>query len=226
MRDIGKNIKALRQEKNLTQEALAERLFVTRQTVSNYENGKTRPDVDMIMKIAQVLDTDANAVFYGLPAPPERKSTYRRLIFSAVLLGAVVAIFLVLLPLERRLQQRYIISLTLVLYGFLAPVIALIFGWLLLHGLSMLLRFKELEGNWVKYARCALLVFLCILLLFTLLITVPAVFRLKLSNVPLLISTCCYGVLLLNTKATAFYALLGAALRLFDFPRDHAKPFF
>lgn len=39
MRDIGKNIKYLREEKHLTQDQLAERLFVTRQTVSNYETG-------------------------------------------------------------------------------------------------------------------------------------------------------------------------------------------
>lgn len=39
MRDIGKNIRDLRQQSHLTQEELAERLFVTRQTISNYENG-------------------------------------------------------------------------------------------------------------------------------------------------------------------------------------------
>ena len=39
MRDIGKNLKQLREQKGLKQEQLAELLFVTRQTVSNYENG-------------------------------------------------------------------------------------------------------------------------------------------------------------------------------------------
>ena len=39
MRDIGKNIRDLRIVQNLTQDQLAEKLFVTRQTVSNYENG-------------------------------------------------------------------------------------------------------------------------------------------------------------------------------------------
>ena len=35
MRDIGKNIRDLRQQSRLTQDELAERLFVTRQTISN-----------------------------------------------------------------------------------------------------------------------------------------------------------------------------------------------
>ena len=55
MRDIGKNIRDLRQQKHLTQEELAEQLFVTRQTVSNYENGRTRPDVDQILRLAEIF---------------------------------------------------------------------------------------------------------------------------------------------------------------------------
>ena len=58
MRDIGKNIRDLRQMLLLTQEELAEQLFVTRQTVSNYENGRTRPDVDQILRLAEIFDTD------------------------------------------------------------------------------------------------------------------------------------------------------------------------
>lgn len=39
MRDIGKNIRAARIRQGITQDTLAEKLFVTRQTVSNYETG-------------------------------------------------------------------------------------------------------------------------------------------------------------------------------------------
>lgn len=210
MRDIGKNIKELRQKKDLTQEEFAELLFVTRQTVSNYENGKTRPDVDMILKIAQVLDTDANTVFYGLPRPTEKKRAYRALISGAILLGSLVAIFLLLLPLEASLQRRYIISLTLFLRALLAPVIALVFGWLLLHSLSLAAAFKSPQARWFPRAGRIVLCALCILLLFTLLFIFPIF-----SNLPRFVSACCYSVLILNTKATPVYALLGMALRLF-----------
>lgn len=39
MRDIGKNIRALRVRRGLSQDQLAESLHVTRQTISNYETG-------------------------------------------------------------------------------------------------------------------------------------------------------------------------------------------
>lgn len=51
MRDIGKNIRDLRERAKLTQDALAKQLCTTRQTISNYERGKTRPDVEQILCI-------------------------------------------------------------------------------------------------------------------------------------------------------------------------------
>ena len=68
MRDIGKNIRDLRTKQNMTQDELAEKLFVTRQTVSNYETGRSRPDVEMLTNIAEALNTDPNTLLYG-PAP-------------------------------------------------------------------------------------------------------------------------------------------------------------
>ena len=65
MRDIAKNIRDARIKSNLTQDELAEKLFVTRQTVSNYETGKSRPDIDMLFSIAEVLGTDVNILLYG-----------------------------------------------------------------------------------------------------------------------------------------------------------------
>ena len=93
MRDIGKNIKMLREEQNMTQDFLAEKLFVTRQTISNYENGKSRPDVDMIVKIGEILDTDANTVIYGITKNEGGKYTGLRFVISTIvviLLGVIL----------------------------------------------------------------------------------------------------------------------------------------
>ena len=100
MRDIGKNIRQLRIQKNMTQDELAAALFVTRQTVSNYETGRSRPDVEMLTQIAEVLGTDANCVLYGPPIPPDRKAMNRK---TAVYLVLTVVLGIGLLALTAAL---------------------------------------------------------------------------------------------------------------------------
>ena len=88
--NIGKNIKAIRQTKGMTQNDLANALYVTRQTVSNYENGRSQPDLDMLLKIAEILETDVNAVIYGPPIPQSKKTAYK---WAAASSGATAICF-------------------------------------------------------------------------------------------------------------------------------------
>ena len=80
MRDIGKNIRAARVRRGLTQEELAERLHVSRQTVSNYETGRSRPDVEMLLRAAEQLGVDVQVLLYGEPLRPERRREICRLL--------------------------------------------------------------------------------------------------------------------------------------------------
>ena len=50
--ELGKRISEIRKDHNLTQEDLASRYNVTRQTISNWENGKTYPDLDTLVRIS------------------------------------------------------------------------------------------------------------------------------------------------------------------------------
>ena len=50
--EIGKNISKIRKENKLTQDDLAEKYCVTRQTISNWENGKSYPDLETLVKIS------------------------------------------------------------------------------------------------------------------------------------------------------------------------------
>lgn len=54
---LNENIKSLRKNKGLTQDELASRLNVVRQTVSKWEKGLSVPDAEMLQKIAEVFDT-------------------------------------------------------------------------------------------------------------------------------------------------------------------------
>lgn len=97
MANIEKNIRTLRTANKMTQDDLAEKLFVSRQTISNYETGKSNPDIDMLIKIAEILNSDVNTLIYGLPESSENKKKYLKLILSCtftLLLGIVSFVLL------------------------------------------------------------------------------------------------------------------------------------
>ena len=74
MRDISKNIREVRLRRGMSQEQLAEALHVTRQTISNYETGRSRPDVETLTLLAQALEADVRELLYGPVVSPRRRS--------------------------------------------------------------------------------------------------------------------------------------------------------
>lgn len=54
--EIGKCLKDARLKENLTQEDIAEKLGVSRQTISSWENGKSYPDIASIIKISDIFN--------------------------------------------------------------------------------------------------------------------------------------------------------------------------
>lgn len=59
---LKENIKTLRRSKGLSQEELAVRLNVVRQTVSKWENGLSVPDSDMLIALSQVFETPVSVL--------------------------------------------------------------------------------------------------------------------------------------------------------------------
>lgn len=68
---LSETIKTLRKQKGLTQEELAIRLNVVRQTVSKWEKGLSVPDAVQLQKLAEVLETDV-ASLLGTPVTAPR----------------------------------------------------------------------------------------------------------------------------------------------------------
>ena len=58
MSEVGKRLRSRRVALRMTQDELAARLFVTRQTISNYERGLSEPDLDTLQRLASLLETD------------------------------------------------------------------------------------------------------------------------------------------------------------------------
>ena len=68
---LNENIKAIRKSKGLSQEELALKLNVVRQTVSKWENGLSVPDSDMLIVISEVLETPVSTLLGETVAEPK-----------------------------------------------------------------------------------------------------------------------------------------------------------
>ena len=60
--EIWKILKTLREKHNLTQDQLAERVMVTRQAVSRWENGETQPNTDTLKLLSKEFDVSINTL--------------------------------------------------------------------------------------------------------------------------------------------------------------------
>ena len=66
---IGTFLKTLRKEKNLSQEQIADKFFVSVRTISRWENGNTLPDISVLIELADFYNIDIRDLLRG-----ERKS--------------------------------------------------------------------------------------------------------------------------------------------------------
>ena len=62
---FGKNIVYYRKKQKITQEELAERLYVSRQTISRWENDSILPDVETIIKLCELFDCNMDTLVRG-----------------------------------------------------------------------------------------------------------------------------------------------------------------
>ena len=68
---LSENIKAIRKAKGLSQEELAAKLNVVRQTISKWEQGLSVPDSDLLIAIAQALETPVSTLLGETVTEPE-----------------------------------------------------------------------------------------------------------------------------------------------------------
>ncbi len=108
---LSENIKNLRKEKGMSQEELAERLGVVRQTVSKWEQNLSVPDSEMLIKIAEIFEVSVSSLLgetveikdtkselaeisqrlENLNAMmAERNSRTRRILFRVVAVGLII----------------------------------------------------------------------------------------------------------------------------------------
>ena len=98
--EIGNTIRNLRTESEMSQEELAEKVFVSRQTISNWENDKFYPDVQSLAIIADIFGTSIDDLVKGDLSMMEMKTAgqhARLLKRDAVIYTALLAIALLVM---------------------------------------------------------------------------------------------------------------------------------
>ena len=155
---FGEKLQKLRARAGLSQDQLAEALHVTRQTVSNYETGRSRPDIEMLTVLSEALNADVKEILYG---PADREAHVRRLRRLAV--SAVVTALLGSLEAAGRawgqqlMQESYIVSVSYLVVFLVHPLFYLLLGWTLARGCLVLLRADPPTRRWAVWVRWVLL---------------------------------------------------------------------
>ena len=70
--DFGAQMKKLRTSRKLTQEQVAQKLNVSRQTVSSWENNRNLPDLEMVVLIARIFDVSLDNLILGDPTMTDK----------------------------------------------------------------------------------------------------------------------------------------------------------
>ena len=68
---FAENLRALRKAKGLSQEELAARLHVVRQTISKWEQGRSVPDAELLLSLSEVLETPVSTLLGETVVEPE-----------------------------------------------------------------------------------------------------------------------------------------------------------
>ena len=161
MGDIGKNIRQQRIQKNMTQDDLAARIHATRQTVSNYETGRSRPDVDMLPLLSEALECEVEQLLKGEITPRIDPQERKRLLWSAGITAVLIALSCLLHGVfAPKLQERYTIPLfanyAILLCLFLWPVAL---GWTIIQAVLALRLLRPRRSRWVHWFLFTFVVF-------------------------------------------------------------------
>lgn len=122
---IGDKLKEARLKKNMTQEEVAEKIFVSRQSISNWENNKTYPDIGNVIALSDLYDVSLDELLKGsdnfmkhLEESTDLVKSNKKLIgliILALIIVVAMALFTEFMP--ERLNMVDIFTLSIILTG-------------------------------------------------------------------------------------------------------------
>ncbi|MDY2927659.1 helix-turn-helix domain-containing protein [Anaerococcus sp.] len=122
---IGDKLKEARLKKNMTQEEVAEKIFVSRQSISNWENNKTYPDIGNVIALSDLYEISLDELLKGsdnfmkhLEESTDLVKSNKKLIgiiILALITMIIIALFTEFMP--ERLNMVAIFTLSIILTG-------------------------------------------------------------------------------------------------------------
>lgn len=151
---VGTNIKQFRKAKGMSQDTLAEALFVTRQTVSNYETGHSNPDLDMLQRIADTLQVELTWLLYGRPVTAEKQASKKKTVILVILFGVFCLVTIPLWHYTRGLMQRtFMAAPHMMVRLVLMPVTMGLLGAMLIQLIDYFVGIGKRKGRFLKIGR-------------------------------------------------------------------------
>ena len=89
---VGNLIKKLRKDNNLTQKELADKLNVTFQAVSKWENGKSVPDIAQLHEISKLFNIDISDILDGELKTKKKKKTGLIITIGIILIAIIISL--------------------------------------------------------------------------------------------------------------------------------------
>lgn len=117
--EIGKQIKKYRTEIGLSQDKLAEKIFVSRQTISNWENNKNYPDVKSLLLLSSLFNVSLDMLVKG-DLEKMKEEIKEEDIISFKKLSNIFAVFLaamILLPIPLKM---FVGNIGMAIWGLIA----------------------------------------------------------------------------------------------------------
>ena len=134
--EFHEKLQALRKAKGLTQEELAEALYVSRTAISKWESGRGYPSIDSLKQISSYFSVSIDDLLSGekllLLAEKEHKSNIQNICDLLFGIADISSFLLVVLPLYPNMVEGYIYSVNLFAYVEKAFVYRLIYWGLFL----------------------------------------------------------------------------------------------
>jgi len=92
MTQFGERLAALRKQRGMSQETLAEKLELTRQTISKWETGASTPDLALLVRLAEVFEVSTDSLL-GVETAASQEKTLKD--SAGILFYAILLIFFV-----------------------------------------------------------------------------------------------------------------------------------